>query len=164
MTRDNVTPFRPRRPQPKPPSPKRALTSHRGKAVLVQGLTIAAFALNFLWQLPPLSYLVMMVAIAAAVIAYSSRQEAMPWAATHHEHAFRTLLIGWSIITIIRLPTLFFPREAADDATYNTILLVGRAIFWGTVIVTVWAGVRALIGLVLALMRRPIWHPRGWLV
>jgi hypothetical protein len=36
--------------------------------------------------------------------------------------------------------------------------------FWGSVVVFIWGGLRALIGLVLAGMRKPVPNPRGWLV
>ena len=35
------------------------------------------------------------VAVAGGAMALSNRAEAMPWAQTHHEHALRTLVIGY---------------------------------------------------------------------
>jgi uncharacterized membrane protein len=149
MCHDNVTPFRPR---PKPVQPQKSgglgFNTHRGKAVLVQGLALAAFALNWFLPQPPLSLLGMAVGIAGAVLAYSNRGEGMPWAATHHEHALRTLIIGYSIWVLGSLLTYVSPFLAL--ATWFTHLAVA-----------VWAGLRASIALVLALLRRPVPNPRG---
>ena len=156
MARDNVTPFRPR---PKPPKPKSSgglnLKSHRGKAVLVQALTLAAFVLSFVFPAPPLSYLVLAVAIGAMAVAVSSRRESMPWANTHHEHALRTLLFGYSINV---LSMLILPMLAP---LWSGVMMVLFAI---QVVVLIWAGIRAGVGVVLAIMRRPIWHPTGVLL
>jgi uncharacterized membrane protein len=76
----------------------------------------------------------------------------MPWANTHHEHALRTLIIGYSIWILASLLTL-----AGVGALVTIVIYIKLAVL-------LWAGVRALIGLVLAVMRRPIPNPRGWLV
>lgn len=144
---DNVTPFR-RRPTPKPVQRGGGLTSHRGKAVLVQALTLAAFGLSFILAAPPWSYIAMAVAIAGVAVAISNRAEAMPWAQTHHEHALRTLIIGYAITTLASLLTFI-----------NGSLLI--VYFYVQIAVLIWAAIRAGIGLVLAIMRRPIWNPRG---
>ncbi|MDX2276797.1 MAG: hypothetical protein NW206_15210 [Hyphomonadaceae bacterium] len=150
MPSDNVTPFR-RRPPPKPVQRGGGLTSHRGKAVLAQALTLAAFGLSFVFAAPPLSYIAMAVAIAGGAVALSNRAEAMPWAQTHHEHALRTLIIGYAILTLASL--LIFIS--------GSMLIV---YFYVQIAVTIWAALRAGIGLVLAIMRKPIWNPRGPLV
>lgn len=153
MPSDNVTPFRrpPRRPQPRS-SGGSPLTTPRGKAVLVQLLTLAAYALSFLFPVAPMSYFALAVAVSAVAIAYSNRvAEAMPWAQTHHEHAIRTLIIGYAIWTIASILPYAIP----------TLMIVT---FFAHLAVLVWVAIRAGIGVVLAIMRRPIWHPRGILV
>jgi uncharacterized membrane protein len=144
---DNVTPFR-RRPPPKPVQRGGGITSHRGKAILVQLLTLAAFGLSFVFPAPPLSYLAMAVAIAGIAVAISNRAEAMPWAQTHHEHAMRTLVIGYVIMTLASLLTFI---SGALVVVY----------FYVQIAVLIWVAIRAGVGLVLAIMRRPIWNPRG---
>lgn len=153
MSHDNVTPFRrpPRRPQPRS-SGGSPLTTPRGKAVLVQVVTLLTYALSFYFRMPPLSYIALGVAVAGAAIAFSNRSaEAMPWAQTHHEHALRTLIIGYSIWTIASL----LPMLGQTLAPVAWFIQLG---------VLIWAGIRAGVGLVLALMRRPIWRPKGILL
>lgn len=157
----NVTPFR--RPPPKPVRPQQSggmgFKTHRGKAVLVHLLTMACFAVQLLVA-GSLGQLVGVgLAIAAGVIAYSSRMDAMPWAATHHEQAIRTLIIAFVATTVLGLPSLVVSREVTAFWQYYALVY-----FWGTIIVYLWAGIRALIGLVLAMMRKPVPNPRGWLV
>ncbi|HVV31682.1 MAG TPA: hypothetical protein VHC73_00535 [Vitreimonas sp.] len=149
---DNVTPFRrpPKRVQQKQQGGL-GLKSHRGKAVLVQLLTIAAFALNFVFPTPPESYIGMAVAIGAFLLAYANRYTGMPWAMTHHEHAVRTLMIGYAIWVFASLLTLI----------YGPLAIVA---FYIHLAVIVWALIRAAIGLVLAMLRRPIPNPRGIII
>jgi len=153
MPSDNVTPFR--RPQKKPVAPQQqgglGFKTHRGKVVLAHLLTIAAFVLNFFFSTPPWSFLALAVAIAAVVLVYANRGEATPWANTHHEHALRTLIIGYAIIVLIGLLPMIFGALAVIT-------------FYVTLAVTIWAVLRAVIALVLGVMRRPIPNPRGWLV
>jgi uncharacterized membrane protein len=153
MSRDNVTPFR--RPPPRPVRPQQSggmgFKTHRGKAVLGHLLTLAAFLLNFFLRAPPLSFLGMIVAIAAVVLVYSNRGEAMPWANTHHEHALRTLIIGYAIWVIASL------------LTFISGALVMITIY-AQLAVLIWAGLRAAIALVLAVMRKPVPNPTGWLI
>ena len=160
--RDNVTPFRPRRPPPKAPrAPNFGIATHRGRAVLVQLLTLIVFVLSFFLRFPPWSYLVTAIAVAGVAVAASSRAGAMPWAATHHEHALRTLLFGYTIITLVSLISLLFPPSMAAP----TVLFVVMQIqLWTTILVAIWAAIRAGVGLVLAIMRKPIWHPKGLLL
>lgn len=159
MSRDNVTPFRPRKPAPKSRGGFN-VTSHRGKAVLVQTLTFASFVLNWFFTGAPATYFVMAVAIAAVAIAASNRRDAMPWAQTHHEHALRTLLFGYaiSVIGTLVLGLLITPDfgQVAVWATYASLAL--------RVLVLIWAAIRSGVGVVLASLRRPIWHPAGWLL
>jgi uncharacterized membrane protein len=149
---DNVTPFR--RP-PKPVRPQQSgglgFKTHRGKAVLGHVLTLAAFLLNFFFRVAPLSFLGLVVAIAAVVLVYSNRGEAMPWANTHHEHALRTLVIGYAIWVLASLLTF------VSGALYAVTIYVQLAVL-------IWAGLRAAIALVLAIMRKPVPNPRGWFV
>ncbi|MBL8545482.1 MAG: hypothetical protein JNL81_03415 [Hyphomonadaceae bacterium] len=167
MPSDNVTPFR--RPRPVRPQQQGGwgFKTHRGKAILVQFLTLLAFAINLLGAasgallLPAASVLVqsqmifwiigMGISVAAALVALANRHEGMPWANTHHEHALRTLIIGYAIWTLGGL--LAYIHGSLFIATIFIQLAVA-----------IWAGVRALIGLVLAFGRKPIPNPRGWLV
>jgi len=153
MPSDNVTPFR--RPQKKPVAPQQqgglGFKTHRGKVVLAHLLTIAAFVLNFYLRTPPWSFLALAVAIAAVVLVYANRGEATPWANTHHEHALRTLIIGYAIIVLIGLLPMIFGALAIVT-------------FYVTLAATIWAVLRAVIALVLGIMRRPIPNPHGWLV
>ncbi|HYD87629.1 MAG TPA: hypothetical protein VEA80_09155 [Vitreimonas sp.] len=152
MSHDNVTPFR--RP-PKRPAVRQqggwGMKTHRGKVVLAHLLTIAAFALNLVFRFPPLSYLGLAVGIAGVVLVYSNRGAAMPWANTHHEHALRTLMIGYAIWALGSL--LSFVHDALTPATL--FIQFGAAI---------WAVLRAVIALALGVMRKPVPHPHGWLV
>jgi uncharacterized membrane protein len=154
MPSDNVTPFR--RPPPRPIRPQQSgggmgLKTHRGKVVLVHVLTIAAFALNLAFRAPPLSFIGLVVGIAGIVLAYSNRGEAMPWANTHHEHAMRTLVIGYAIWVLGSVLTLI-----------HGSLVVVTIFVW--IAVALWAGLRALAALVLGVMRKPIPHPHGWFI
>jgi uncharacterized membrane protein len=155
MPPDNVTPFRRPPPKPRAVAPQQSgglgFKTHRGKAVLVHLLTLAAFGLNFVLRAPPLSYVGLFVAIAAVVLAHSNRGEAMPWAGTHHEHALRTLLIGYAIWVVASLLTYFSAALLAIT-------------FYAQLAVLVWAALRAGIALVFAIMRRPVPNPRGWVV
>lgn len=168
---DNVTPFR--RPKPRPVAPQQSggwgFKTHRGKVVLVHALTLLAFvaailgtpAINVLFADPPegiiaqarlISWMVgLIAAIAAVVVAYSNRGAAMPWANTHHEHAMRTLLIGYAIWVIAGL--LVYIHGVLAIAT----IFIQFVVF-------VWASLRAGVALALGAMRKPIAHPRGWLL
>lgn len=156
MSRDNVTPFRPRRPPPKVAKKGPGLSSHRGKAVLVQATTLLAFAvsvgLNFA-SLTPLmaglmSFVPMVFGVIGVLIAAANRRDAMPWAATHHEHALRTLMFGFAITIVASLVANAFPPAAP------AVLVLSIAVL-------AWVVLRAGVGLVLALMRKPIWNPKG---
>jgi uncharacterized membrane protein len=148
---DNVTPFR--RPKPARPQQQGGLgfKTHRGKVVLAHLLTIAAFALNFILRAPPWSFVGLGVGIAAVAIVFSNRGAAMPWANTHHEHALRTLMIGYALWVLASLLTFV----NGSLVTIAIFIQLGIAI---------WAGLRALIGLVLGIMRKPIPNPHGWLI
>ena len=112
MPADNVTPFRrpPKRVQKKQQQGGIGFKTHRGKAVLVQLLTLATYVSAFLFPFPappgaPIELLLascisLALALAAVALAMPNRYDAMPWAATHHEHALRTLIIGFAIWTI----------------------------------------------------------------
>jgi uncharacterized membrane protein len=162
MPSDNVTPFR--RPPRRPPSAPQqqggmGFKTHRGKAILVHVLTMASFAAPFLVGASMGSLVGLGLAVAAGVIAYTSRFQSMPWAATHHEQALRTLLIAFALTTALLLPTLVIPRSLVSvQASYGVFY------FWGSIAVLIWAGLRALIGLVLAGLRKPVPNPKGWLI
>ncbi|MBY0564105.1 MAG: hypothetical protein K2P58_07955 [Hyphomonadaceae bacterium] len=153
MPADNVTPFR--RPPKRPIAPQRGeglgFNTHRGKVVLAHALTLAAFSLNLFLRAPPLSLIGLVVGVAAILLVLSNRGQAMPWANTHHEHALRTLMIGYAIWVFGSLLTLISPFLAL-----GTLLVQIAA--------AVWAMLRALIALVLGMMRKPIPNPRGWLI
>ena len=151
---DNVTPFR--RPPPKRPvAPQQpggwGFKTHRGKVVLAHLLTITAFVVNFLFRAPPWSFLGLAIGIAAVVLVYSNRGQAMPWANTHHEHALRTLIIGYALWALASVLTLI-------SGALITITLYAQ------LGIALWATIRALIALVLGALRRPVPHPHGWLV
>ena len=157
---DNVTPFR--RPKPKRPQQQGGLgfKTHRGKAVLVHLLTMATYVCAFFFPFPPPggSPLVLYVAgcisfalaIIAVTIAMPNRYSGMPWATTHHEHAIRTLLLGFVTWTLAR--ALLYISTGLAPVT-----------FWTHVAIMLWAALRSIVGLVLALMRKPISNPRGLL-
>ena len=159
--RDNVTPFRPRRPPQKPKGGGLNIQSHRGKAVLAQTLTLAAFVLTAIWPLPPLSYFGLAVAVAAVAVAVSNRGQSMPWASTHHEHALRTLLFGYTVTVLVSVTGLLLPPGMTPP---DVTAAVGLMQIWTPRIVLIWAGIRSGVGIVLAIMRRPIWHPTGLLL
>jgi uncharacterized membrane protein len=166
---DNVTPFR--RPKPRPVAPQRGgglgFKTHRGKVVLVHTLTLVAFfaaiigtpAINFLFADPSAAIIGqarivgwvvgLVAAIAAVVVAHSNRGAAMPWANTHHEHATRTLLIGYAIWVIAGLLVYI-----------NGILAI--ATIFIQIGVFIWATLRASVALVLGIARKPIPNPHGW--
>lgn len=167
---DNVTPFR--RPKPRPIAPQQSggwgFRTHRGKVVLVHVLTLIAFVaaisgtplITVLFADPSAaiigqarivtSLVGIIAAIAAAVIAYSNRGAAMPWANTHHEHALRTLVIGYAIWVLASLLT--YIHGVLAIAT----IFIQAGVF-------LWASVRAIIGLVLSAMRKAIPNPNGFL-
>ena len=162
MPSDNVTPFRrpPKRVQQKQ-QPGGMFKTHRGKAVLVQLLTLATYVAAFLFPFPsppgaPIQVVLascvsLALALAAVALAMPNRYDAMPWATTHHEHALRTLIIGFAIWTI----------GSALSFVNGALIIVG---FYTRIVVVIWAVIRAGVGLVLALMRRPVWNPKGWLL
>lgn len=163
MSRDNVTPFR--RPPKRPVAPQQqggiGLRTHRGKAVLVHALTLTALALPWLLGgvLPFVGLLAMGVGIAAGFIAIASRADAMPWAATHHEQCLRTLVIYFAITTLVQLPSFVLPPGTAAQIRAP----LAGIVFWGSLIALIWAGLRAVVALVLAMLRKPVPNPRGWL-
>ncbi len=163
MPADNVTPFR--RPPPKrPPAPQQegwGFRTHRGKAVLAHLLTVAAFVLSLMFPLPPMSFVALAAAVAAFLFVYSNRGAAMPWANTHHEHALRTLVIGYSILTLLSLLGMVVNTPLSLEQVRSGVSLFA---FWAGLATVLWALLRALIALVLAVLRRPVWHPRGWFV
>lgn len=160
---DNVTPFR--RPPKRPVAPQQSggmgFKTHRGKAVLVHIMVLASFACGFLFPFPapqgtPLilvlaSCISLAFAFAAIALAMPNRYDAMPWAATHHEQAIRTLVIGYCIWVLASALTYISPafRDVA---------------FWIHLGVLLWAALRSLVGLVLAVMRKPIRRPKGMLL
>ncbi len=147
---DNVTPFRPRRPPPRRGGGL-GLKSHRAKAIMAHALTLGSFGVYFFLPAPPMSYLGLALGIAALAMAAGNRDEAMPWARTHHEHALRTIVIGAAVWTLSSL-LLFF------GGTFSAI------VFWTRVVIAVWVLIRAGAGLVLATLRKPIPNPRGPLI
>ena len=160
MPSDNVTPFR----RPKPVRPQQqggmGFKTHRGKVLLVHVLTLLCFGLPWLISFPASDLVTLAFGIAAALIAVSSRASATPWAATHHLQAVHTLLIAMAIYMLINLPAYIL----TTDSLAPIMATVVRISFWALLIVSIWALLRAAIGLVLALMRRAVPNPRGLLI
>jgi len=133
--------------------------THRGKAVLSQLLALLAFAFNFAvpflfagTQFYTIGWIAgLALAIAAGFFAFTNRGGSNPWANTHHEHALRTLIIGWAIWTLGSMLGYIHGALAVGTLFVHAI-------------VALWAIIRAGIGLVLALMRKPIPNARGWLI
>jgi uncharacterized membrane protein len=160
MPSDNVTPFR--RPKPVRPQQKGGLGfgTHRGKAVLVHLLTIATYVCAFLFPFPPppgspivlyvAACITFALAIVAVTVAMPNRYAGMPWATTHHEHAIRTLMIGFVLWTLSSALTYISPIFATPAYYFHLAIML-------------WAVVRSGVGVVLAFMRKPIGNPRGWL-
>jgi uncharacterized membrane protein len=160
--RDNVTPFRPRKPQPK--KPRLNLQSPRGKAVLVEALVLTAVVLSALpWlplppafaKMPPAAWqlvrlLPLIPGIAALFIAIENRTAAMPWARTHHEFALRTLVIAACATTLFGL--------------LGFIPMLGIVGLVGVLVSLAWGFLRACAGTGLAIFRRPIPNPMGLLL
>jgi uncharacterized membrane protein len=158
---DNVTPFR--RPKPQRPQQRGGLgfQTHRGKAVLVQLLTLITYVCAFLFPFPPppgtplvlllASCLTLALAFATVALAMPNRYDGMPWAATHHEHALRTLIYGFVVWTL----------GSALTYIHGSLLVVS---FYVKLIVVIWAVLRSGVGLALAVMRKPVWNPKGWLL
>ena len=123
-------------------------------------VTLATYVSAFLFPFPappgaPIQLVLascvsLALALAAVALAMPNRYDAMPWAATHHEHALRTPMIGFAVWTI----------GGALGFVNGALVIVG---FYVRVAVVIWATIRAGVGLVLALMRRPVWNPKGWL-
>jgi uncharacterized membrane protein len=159
---DNVTPFR--RPKPRPVAPQQGggmgFRTHRGKAVLVQVLTLATYVSAFLFPFPPppgtpfvlvfASCISFALAFGAIALAMPNRYSGMPWAATHHEHAIRTLLYGFVVWTL-GVALIYVHGSLAIVTVYVKLAVM------------IWAVLRTGVGLVLALMRKPIGNPRGLL-
>jgi uncharacterized membrane protein len=99
------------------------------------------------------------IGLAGVLVAYSSRDSATPWAATHHEQAMRTIIIASILITALSLPRLVVSQEVAGF--WN---IYGPIAFWTWVVIVLWGGLRAVVGLVLAGLRRPVFKARGWLL
>ena len=161
MPSDNVTPFR--RPKPVRPQQKGGLgfSTHRGKAVLVHLLTVGTYVCAFFFPFPPppgspivlyvAGCITFALAIIAVTVAMPNRYAGMPWATTHHEQAIRTLLIGFVLWTL------------SSALTYISSIF-GIVAFWGHIVIMLWAILRSGLGVVLAVMRKPIRNPRGWLL
>jgi uncharacterized membrane protein len=160
---NNVTPFRrpPKRVQRKQQQGGFGFKTHRGRAVLAHLLTLATYACAYFFPFPPppgapftaliVSCVSLALALAAVSLTMSNRYDAMPWATTHHEQAIRTLFIGFVIWTISSALTLISPALLVI-AIYTHLAIL------------IWVAIRSGVGLVLALMRRPIPHPRGMLI
>jgi hypothetical protein len=158
--RDNVTPFRPRRAAPKPRS-RLNLASHRGRAVLAQLLTVIAFILNYELR-GQLNWIAWGFGVAAVATAATNRLSAMPWAATHHEHVLRTVIIGSIVSALSNMIAYTSQILHAPNTILAYVLLADH---WIQIAVLIWAAlIRGGVGLILAVMRRPIWHPRGLLL
>jgi len=162
MPNDNVTPFR--RPPKRPAAPQQSgglgLKTHRGRVVLVHVLTLLCFGLPWLIAFPGSDLVTLGCGVAAALVAVASRNEATPWAATHHTQAIHTLIIGMCVFLLLGLPGYILSSQSL--APFVTLL--ARITFWASIIVSIWALARAVIGLVLAILRRPVPNARGLLI
>lgn len=159
MSRDNVTPFRKRRPPPREARQGPPLSTHRGKAVAVQFLALMVGAME-LWMLAgiflavpilPLtvmSLLSLAVALAGFFIALSNRNTAMPWAATHHEFALRSIAIGFCASML--------------GAALGFVAFLGLVGLGLRLVGSAWVVVRSVYGAVRALTRLPMHNPFGW--
>ena len=147
--KDNVTPFRPRRPQRPAPKKSDPLKSHRGKVLIVHALTLAAFAI-YLFTSAPVTFLGLAFGIAAIAIASSNRREGMPWAITHHEQGLRTIVIGAAVWTLGSL-LAFIPAMSSVS-------------FGISIVVALWVLLRSGAGLVLGALRKPVLNARGMLL
>jgi len=162
MPADNVTPFR--RPPKRPPAPQQSgglgFKTHRGRVVLVHVLTLLCFGLPWVLAFPGSDLITLGFGIAAALLAVVSRNDAMPWAATHHQQAIFTLIIAMVGYLLMALPGyLLTPQMLASFSGTLTPIY-----FWAIVIISVWVIFRAGVGLVLAILRRPVPNPRGLLI
>lgn len=146
--RDNVTPFRPRRPN-QPQRPGFDLQRPQHKVFLVHALTLATFAVYGFFT-TPITYLGLGLGVAAVAIAASNRAQGMPWAATHHEFALRTVLIAGAVWMLSGL-LLILPGAGA----------VVFGVQWVTL---AWVAVRVAAGFIRALLRRPTPNPRTPLI
>ena len=122
--------------------------------MLVQALALSSFAVTFFFGGPaqtPTAILASLVGLglgmAGLFIANQHRRGGMPWATTHHEHALRTIVIGAAVWTLGSLLSFFGPLAIGAIYVRMAVML--------------WVAVRAGVGLVLAIMRRPIWRPTG---
>ena len=69
---------------------------------------------------------------------------------THHEHAIRTMLIGFVLWTLSSALTYISPIFAMPAFYFHLAIML-------------WAVLRSGVGVVLAFMRKPINNPRGML-
>jgi uncharacterized membrane protein len=144
MANDNVTRFRPRQPDRRPGSFK----DPDRQAMLTHGLAIACFLLFFFTSGELFDFLALGVGFAGLAIAASKRNDPPGWAASHHEFALRTILIGgavWMVTTIIAIVPVFG----------------GLAAWAGQIAIIAWAGLRAAVGIVRARDRAPIARPKS---
>ena len=161
MSHDNVTPFRKRRPPPKQARQGPPLSTHRGKAVAVQLLALLVGVCDLwplgaiylgLWAPPPmlLSLLGLAAAIAGFFIAMSNRQGAMPWAATHHEFALRSIIVAVCASML--------------GSVLGFVMFLGMLGLALSILGAIWIVVRSGYGLVRAALRLPMLRPTGWLL
>jgi uncharacterized membrane protein len=147
MANDNVTRFRPRQPDRRQGSFK----DPDKQAMLTHGLAVACFGLFFFTAGELFDFLALGVGFAGLAIAASKRTDPPGWAATHHEFALRTILVGgaaWIATTIIGI-----------------VPVLGGLIAWAAQIaILCWAGLRTAVGVVRARDRAPMPRPRTLLV
>jgi uncharacterized membrane protein len=172
MNRDNVTPFRKRRPPPKPVRQGPPLSTHRGKAVAVeacallmgvfQALLVAPHVMVWipgldqaglaLAQNTPPPFVSSLLSLAAAgcgfFIALSNREQAMPWAQTHHEFALRTIVVG-----------VCGSALASVTGFLGVLSIVAVPI---RTLAALWVMARSGVGLMRAVGRQAMMNPTGW--
>lgn len=135
--------------------------THRGKAVLVHILTLMTYVSAWFFPFPPppgasvtfvvASAVSLVFAFMAVTLAMQNRYDGMPWAATHHEQAIRTLIIGFVLWTVASALQFITPALAMVSFVVH-------------IAVALWAALRSVVGIVLALMRKPTLNARGWLL
>lgn len=118
------------------------------QAMLSHGLAIACFALFFFTTGGLMDYVAIGIGFAALAIAASKRDEPPAWAATHHEFALRSMLIGgslWMVASVIGI-----------------VPILGWTIAWGIKICVLgWLGIRSVVGMLRARDRLPMARPRS---
>jgi uncharacterized membrane protein len=145
---NNVTPFR-RPPVREPDRRQGSFKDPDKQAMLTHGLAFTCFLVFFITDGEVMDFLAIAIGFCAFAVAVSKRDSQPGWAATHHEFAMRTLLIGgavWMASTLVGI-----------------VPLVGGLGAWVIqVAVLVWVGLRGAFGILRAREREPMVRPRSF--